>query len=173
MKKDTRKYAFEWRLLGDLAAGRPTLGPSTRLEAYRLMQFSLRDVVEQHVGTHMADRLFFEAGQLAGGKFFDHLVSPVGSLEEFVSKVQGLFKELNIGLLKVEKNDVASGELVLTVSEDLDCSGLPDLDTEVCAYDEGLICGLLERFTGKSVKVKEIDCWASGDRTCRFAAKIG
>ena len=172
MKKDTRKYAFEWRLLGDLAAGRPTLGPSTRLEAYRLMQFSLRDVVEQHVGTHMADRLFFEAGQLAGGKFFDHLVSPVGSLEEFVSKVQGLFKELNIGLLKVEKNDVASGELVLTVSEDLDCSGLPESGDEVCVYDEGFVAALFEAFTGRRHKVKEIDCWCSGDRTCRFAVNV-
>ena len=29
------------------------------------------------------------------------------------------------------------GSFVITMSEDLDCSGLPELDYEVCVYDEG------------------------------------
>ena len=42
--------------------------------------------------------------------------------------------------------------LVLTVSEDLDCSGMPDLGQEICSYDEGFIAALLEKFTGKTPK---------------------
>jgi len=36
-----RKYEFTWELLGDIGLGRPHLGPNTRLEVYRLMQFLL------------------------------------------------------------------------------------------------------------------------------------
>ena len=61
--------------------------------------------------------------------------------------------------------------MTITISEDLDCSGLPELDYEVCKYDEGFIAALLESFTGKSFQVKEIDCWCTGDRTCRFCRK--
>ena len=35
---------------------------------------------------------------------------------------------------------------------------------------EGFIAALLESFTGKKFTVKEIDCWCTGDRTCRFEA---
>jgi predicted hydrocarbon binding protein len=57
------------------------------------------------------------------------------------------------------------------VAEDLDCSGLPDYDEMICTYDEGFISGLLHEYTGKSFDVKEVDCWCSGDRVCRFDVK--
>ena len=67
--------------------------------------------------------------------------------------------------------DVEAGAFVLTVSEDLDCSGLPELDFEICTFDEGFLAGVLQSFfTGRSFKVKEVDCWCTGDRTCRFTA---
>ncbi len=54
----------------------------------------------------------------------------------------------------------------LTVAEDLDCSGLPMIDEEICVYDEGFIAGLLLAQTGVEFSVKEVDCWCSGDRVC-------
>jgi len=39
-------------------------------------------------------------------------------------------------------------------------------------YDEGFIAGLLESFAGAPFKVKEVDCWCTGDRTCRFTAEM-
>ena len=68
--------------------------------------------------------------------------------------------------------DEASGEIILTVSEDLDCSGVPVTDEVVCNYDEGFIAGILDMYTGKKYKVREIDCWANGDRVCRFRGII-
>jgi len=56
----------------------------------------------------------------------------------------------------------------MTVAEDLDCSGLPPSGQVVCQYDAGLIAGVLEAYTGKPFYAKEIDCWASGGRICRF-----
>lgn len=79
---------------------------------------------------------------------------------------------MGIGILRVEKANIEEGSFILTVSEDLDCSGLPELGYEICTYDEGFITGLLESFTSRKFKVKEVDCWCTGDRTCRFTAEM-
>jgi predicted hydrocarbon binding protein len=168
----TRKYQFTWDLLGDLALGRPNLGHHTRLEVYRLMQFCFRDVLEQHLGSQQADQLFYAAGKLAGEEFYKHALNGSTDFNEFIRQLQSVLKEMGIGILRVEKADIERGSFVLTVAEDLDCSGLPELDYEVCTYDEGFIAGLLESFVGQPFKVKEVDCWCTGDRTCRFAAEV-
>ena len=62
-------------------------------------------------------------------------------------------------------------EFTLAVAEDLDCSGLPFTDEVVCKYDEGFIAGIMETYTGRPFIAKEIDCWASGGRVCRFDVK--
>jgi len=83
-----------------------------------------------------------------------------------------VLREMGIGVLRVEKADAERGEFVVTVSEDLDCSGLPETGDAVCTFDEGFIAALLESYTGRPFKVKEVDCWCTGDRTCRFIAKV-
>lgn len=167
---NSRKYEFSWDLIGDLKEGRPNLGPTTRLEVYRLMQFCLRDVLEKSYGAEAADKIFYDAGYLAGRHFYEQLIGKPADLNDFVKTLQTLLKDLNIGVLRVEEHEPETGKIVLTVSEDLDCSGLPELDYEICVYDEGFIAGILDKFTGASYKVKEIDCWCTGDRTCRFLA---
>jgi predicted hydrocarbon binding protein len=165
-----RKYHFTWDLLGNIEEGRPNLGPNTRVEVYRLLQFCFRDVIEQELGTDNTDRIFFNAGKLAGEHFYKNMLKPVDNLNDFVKQLQEVLKDLGIGILRIEEADPEKGVFVLTVSEDLDCSGLPDLDYEICIYDEGFITALMESFTGKKFKVKEVDCWCTGDRTCRFTA---
>lgn len=169
--KPKRKYQFSWELLGNIDLGRPNLGHATRLEVYRLMQFCFRDVMEQHLGTEKTDQLFYEAGKLAGDQFYKHVLGHITDFDKFIKKLQSILKEMGIGVLRIEQADLQTGSFVLTVSEDLDCSGLPELDYEICIYDEGFIAALMENFTGKRFKVKEVDCWCTGDRTCRFTAK--
>jgi predicted hydrocarbon binding protein len=166
----SRKYLFSWDLLGDLQLGRPNLGPSTRIEVYRLMLFCFRDVIEKNLGTGETDRIFYEAGRMAGSQMYEHLIGQPDSLNDFIARLQKVLLELGVGILRVEKADAEAGEFVLTLSEDLDCSGLPESDAEVCVYDEGMIAALLENFTGKKFRVREVDCWCTGDRTCRFRA---
>lgn len=168
MVNEGRRYEFSWDLIGDIELGRPNLGPNVRLEVYRLMQYSMRDVLEQSLGTEEADRIFYDSGKLAGLKFFEHVIRESADLSEFVSAVQNALRDLMIGIFRVEKADVETGSFVFSVFEDVDCSGLPDLDHAVCTYDEGFIAGLMEAFTGNGFNVKEIDCWCTGDRTCRF-----
>ena len=125
---EDRKYDFSWDLLGDIELGRPNLGNTTRLEVYRLMQFCFRDVLEQRYGTEAADEVFYD-GRQAGRRASSPSTccTRPDDLGDFVAELQRVLRELGIGILRVEKADAEKGEFVVTVSEDLDCSGLPDI----------------------------------------------
>jgi predicted hydrocarbon binding protein len=168
---EDRKYEFSWELIGDLDTARPNLGPKLRLEAYRLLQFCVRDILEQRYGTETADKIFYEAGALAGKHFYENALDHTPTdINDLVKQLQSVLVDIGIGIFKVEKL-TESLECVMTVAEDLDCSGLPEMGYGVCVYDEGFIAGILEAFTGLVFDVKEIDCWCTNERTCRFEAK--
>ena len=170
---EKRKYVFGWdSAIGDMEKARPSLGPTTRVEVYRLFQFALRDVLERRHGTEDCDEMFREAGRLAGEHFYKQYCSHVSNLNELVQTLQKLFKDMGIGLLRLEKADLETMKFVLTVGEDLDCSGMPDTNDVICIYDEGLIKGILYAHTGKDFEVREVDCWCTGERTCRFTADV-
>jgi predicted hydrocarbon binding protein len=173
MTETKRKYEFKWEetVGADMQLARPNLGTSTRVEVYRLFQFTLRDVLEQHYGADKADEHFREAGVLAGKAFFNRFLSNVKDISELAAAVQKSFSELGIGIFRVESADAGNGHFIFTVDEDLDCSGLPDTADVICVYDEGFIQGILESFSGQGFNVREIDCWCTGSRTCRFEAK--
>lgn len=166
----SRQYEFSWDIIGDLNEGRPNLGENVNIVLYRLMQYTFRDVLESRVGTKECDEIFYESGRLAGSFFFEQFMKPYKDLplNSFVAELQRVLKELGIGILRIEKADPENGHFILTVAEDLDCSGLPDIGLEVCSYDEGFIAGIFSKYTNVEFTAKEVDCWASGDRTCRF-----
>jgi len=172
MDSTTLKYKFDWSLLGDIEEGRPNLGPLVGVDAYRLMQFSFRDVLERKYGTEVADEVFHEAGRLAGAEYARNVIGDQPDLPTFVKAVQDSLRDSRIGLVRIEEAVPEEGRFVLTVSEDLDCSGLPELGYGVCTYDEGFIAALLESHAGVRFEVEEVDCWCTGDRTCRFEAKL-
>ncbi|MDA8307443.1 MAG: 4-vinyl reductase [Deltaproteobacteria bacterium] len=169
MDSSKRKYSFSWNLLGNIDMGRPNLGPMARLEVYRLMQFCLRDIMEQEFGREKTDRLFYQAGKLAGTQFYRNVIGPVTGFDDFIKRIQSNLKNLGIAIFRVERMDMEKRSFIFTISEDLDCSGLPELDYVICTYDEGFIAGMMQSFAGVSFKVKEVDCWCTGARTCRFA----
>jgi predicted hydrocarbon binding protein len=171
IRMERRKYAFSWDLLGDIRTGRPNLGERVDIKVYRLMQYTFRDVLEREYGTGEADRLFLEAGRLAGAHFLHNVLPDARNFHALVSSLQNAFTELGAGVVRVEKADPPFDEIILTVAEDVDCSGLPELDYEFCRYDEGFIQGILEGFTGRAYRVRETDCWTMGDRVCRFHAQ--
>ena len=75
-------------------------------------------------------------------------------------------------MLKIEESDIENLKFVLTISEDLDCSGLPINGMTVCDYDEGFLEGIFHIYTGEKIIAKEIDCWSTGERTCRFSIDL-
>jgi uncharacterized protein len=170
-KEDREETMFDWSMIGDIGDGRPNLGSSMNVAVYRLMQFTLRDVIIRKFDPATADQIFFEAGELAGKELYKAMMPQGKDFNEFVRELQDLLANLKIGILRVEQADLTKMHFTLTVAEDLDCSGLPVCDETICTYDEGFISGLLLEQTGIRFDVKEVDCWCSGDRVCRFEVK--
>jgi hypothetical protein len=44
-KEEREECMFEWNMIGDVGEGRPNLGPTMDVAVFRLMQFTLRDVL--------------------------------------------------------------------------------------------------------------------------------
>jgi len=163
---------FSWAALGDIKEGRKDLGENMPVLMYRLMQFTLLDILSKAYGLEQANVHFKDAGFLAGSEFAQNVLDLNVSFDTFVADLQNALKEYRVGILRIEAYESDSGKLVLTVGQDLDCSGLPITNENVCIYDEGFIAGILNAYTGKVYDVREIDCWASGDRVCRFNADV-
>lgn len=170
-KEEREELIFDWSMIGDITEGRPNLGTTMNVSVYRLMQFTLRDVLIKEFDTETADKIFYDAGQHAGKMFCRELINKENNFNDFVAELQDRLKELKIGILRVEEADLDAMNFTLTVAEDLDCSGIPVCDEQICTYDEGFLNGLLGEYSGKNFDVKEVDCWGSGDRVCRFDIK--
>ena len=168
----TGHESFTWESLGDVRKGRGDLGESMPVLIYRLMQYTLLDVLTKAHGLDQANSYFRDAGFLAGTEFSKNILDLTVDFDTFVADLQKALEDLCIGILRVEAFESDTGQLVLTVEQDLDCSGLPITNENVCIYDEGFIAGILNAYTGRSYDVHEVDCWASGDRVCRFAADV-
>lgn len=166
--ESTSKYNFKWKDLGDISLGRPKLGSLTHVAVYRLMQYTMRDVIEKQVGPEKTNEIFFNAGFKAGCEFCKNVLNTTLDFNSFVANLAENLLNFGIGLLRIEKADMDKLSFILTVSEDLDCSGLPFSGVAFCDYDEGFIAGIMNIYTGKEFMVKEVDCWGTGERTCRF-----
>ena len=171
-KRDATIHEFSWGNLGDVELGRGDLGGEMPVLVYRLMQFTMLDVLTKDHGPEKANEYFRRAGFLAGTEFAKNCLDLTVDFNTFVANLTKALADLKIGILRIEAIDPDTGNLVLTVGQDLDCSGLPVTNENVCNYDEGFIAGILNAFTGKIYDVREIDCWASGDRVCRFNASV-
>lgn len=162
------EYNFSWSQLGDIAEGRPNLGSKTNVAVYRLMQYTMRAVLEKEYGDERTRELLVMAGRLAGSEFCKNVLDVTLPLNKFIAQLDKALIDLSIGVLRVEKSDPENLKFTVTVSEDLDCSGLPIKGVTVCDYDEGFIEGIFNVYTGRNFLVKEVDCWTTGERTCRF-----
>ena len=163
---------FKWESLGNIGEGRQNMGDQVSVLAYRLLQFSFKKVMELSLGEEKTVELFREAGWLAGMTFSEKFLDKTLPFSAFAAQLQKVFREEKIGILQFEETNVDTLDMILTVSEDLDCSGLPVAGETVCDYDEGLIAGILSYYTGRDFDVREIDCWATGGRVCRFTVHV-
>jgi predicted hydrocarbon binding protein len=170
-KEERTGPLFDWSMIGNLNEGRPNIGKMMDVTVYRLMQFTLRDVLISKVGVVETDHIFYESGKLAGKELYKNILTKKGDFNELIGELQEVLKELKIGVLRIEAANLENMTFTITMAEDLDCSGIPICDEQVCTYDEGFINGILSSHTGINFRVKEVDCWCSGDRVCRFDVK--
>ncbi len=163
---------FSWDKLGDISKGRENLGELMPVLVYRLLEYSMNDVLTQEFGVEKASELFFKSGRLVGIEFTNNVMDKTLEPRAFFSMLEEKLIEYKMGILRIEKFNYETGEFVLTIDEDLDCSGLPSTDEMVCQYDEGFLSGIMEAYTNNKYIVEEIDCWASGARVCRFRGYV-
>ena len=141
---------FTWGNLGNIRESRGELGEEMPVLVYRLMQFTLLDVLASEFGREKANHYIREAGFLAGTEFTKNIMDLTLPMEKFIASLQKALKDLKVGILRIESVSENASEIVLTVGEDLDCSGLPVTDETICNYDEGFIAGVLKTYTGKA-----------------------
>lgn len=152
-------------------ASRGNLGAELPVMVYRMLEFSLKDELIRRYGKAEQIDIFRHAGRAAGEYFAQNYLNLNQPLNSFASELQNRLQELKIGVLRIEDINEDTGRIILTVAEDADCSGLPVLGETVCNYDEGFIAGILSTYSGKAYTAIEVDCWATGDRVCRFRAE--
>ena len=170
--KKKKHNEFTWEQLGNIKEGRETLGEEMPVIVYRLLQYSINSILVNEHGQNFSDDIFRKAGELAGREFAKNVLNLEQGLDSFIAQLQQALQTLKIGIMRMEAFNAEDGSFTLTVGEDLDCSGLPVTDEVVCVYDEGFVAGIMQEFTGKKYQVREIDCWASGDRVCRFKGNV-
>jgi hypothetical protein len=163
---------FSWSKLGNISEGRGDLGEEMPVLVYRLMQYTMLDVLSKKHGLEQANEYFRQAGHLAGTEFAKNAQDLKVDFNTFIDNLQKTLQDLKIGILRMESYDFATGRIVLTVAQDLDCSGLEPTNENICIFDEGFIAGILEAYTEKKYEVREVDCWANGDRICRFVGNV-
>lgn len=151
---------------------RGNLGDQLPVLVYRMLEYSLKDELRSRYGKEEQIEIFRSAGRKAGEFFARKFLNLDQPLNEFIAELQSRLLDLKIGVLRIESVDEETGKIVLTVAEDADCSGLPILGETVCNYDEGFIGGILTTYSGKLYTALEVDCWATGDRVCRFHARV-
>lgn len=168
---DRKPIQFEEYLEYD-ENSRGNLGEELPVLVYRLLEYSLKEELIRRYGKDEQVEVFRSAGRMAGEYFAKNMLNLDQPMDQFVNELQNKMKELKIGVLRIEDVDEESGKIILTVAEDADCSGLPVLGETVCNYDEGFIAGILSVYSGKQYTAIEVDCWATGDRVCRFQANV-
>lgn len=161
-----------WESVFNIAEGRKNLGEEMPVSVYRMFEYAMRDTLTDLFGKEKMIEVFRTAGERTGREFCKRNLNMEQPLNDFIAQLQEALLEFKIGVLRIEQFDAETGNAVLTVSEDLDCSGLPMSGETVCNYDEGFIAGILKAYTKNEYVVTEIDCWATGDRVCRFDAKV-
>ena len=59
-KEEREELRFDWNMIGNIGEGRPNLGPTMDVSVYRLMQFTLRDVLIKQFDVETADKIFYK-----------------------------------------------------------------------------------------------------------------
>ena len=113
---------------------------SHEAKLYQIMQHTIVDVLFDAYGQAESHKLIRTAGFKAGISYAESVLDLSDKLFLFIRHLQKIFKELGIGMLKVEK--VSAG----AVEFNLDCSEHLRYGYAVCCYGEGLLSGILETY---------------------------
>lgn len=157
-----------WDKIGDLKKGRKYLGDEMPVMVFRMVQYSLRDELAARFSEDEVNAILRGAGERAGHEFAIHMLDLEADLDSFLAQLCASLQQHSMGIMRIEAVEEHTGEITLTIGEDLDCSGIPITGKTVCQYEEGFLTGVFSSYTKKAYEVRELDCWATGSHVCRF-----
>ena len=173
MEINTNKHKhFIWYNLGKIKEARGELGEEMPIFIYRLMQYTILDVLSKTYGIKQANKFVRQAGHLAGTEFAENALYLAADFYKFIDNLKKILLDLKIGIFNLETYNQHTGEIIFTISQDLDYSGMSISDEKACVYNEGFIAGILETYTGKNYYIQKINCQENGMRICRFSGDI-
>lgn len=168
---ENRKYAFSWGTVGDVDLGRSNLGTMVRLEAYRLIQGTFCEMLEEEYGTVRCEELYRKAGKRAGSLFYELCCGYVTTFEHFTESLAYAFRHMGIALIEVEMVGTGAWSFVVTLYEDMSCSGRNNSGDERCFYHEGFLAGIFEAYGHMEFEVRTVHNWTFIQRSCRFSVE--
>ena len=103
--------------------GRGNLGDMLPVTIYRMLEYSIKEELVNNFGKEKQIEIFRKAGRKSGEYFAKNMMNLDQPLDSFLSELQRKLEEFKIGVLRIESIEEKSGKIILTVSEDADCSG--------------------------------------------------
>lgn len=158
--------------IGDIRIGRGELGEEMPVKIYRLFLFSLREALVKKYGEGEMIDAYRAGGCIAGRRFAREYLDLTLSEDKFFHQLQLVLYREKIGDIKIENRIENWKQMIITVANDLDCSGIKDEGKTLCQYDEGFFSGILYEYNQRIYSVSEIDCWANGAASCRFLIRL-
>ncbi len=86
LQGDSRE-GFTWKSLGNIKMGRGALGEEMPVLVYRLMQYTLLEVLTKAHGKDQANEYFRQAGYLAGLEFAKNVLDLKADFGTFVANL--------------------------------------------------------------------------------------
>lgn len=109
------------------------------------------------------DAMLREVGREIGAQIAGSL-NGSSELDSVINDLSIFWKNNSMGVIEKQKND----PLVLRIDGNYDCTGVPDVGKPLCALDEGIMEGVLEKTVGGDWKVREFACHGTGQDHCLF-----
>jgi len=129
-------------------------------EFFRLIFHTLRiSLLSQGVDI---DPILYEAGLKVGEALYEKVKDP--DMSNFLANIATFWENHSLGSVEVKNLQ----PLTISVQDCFECSGLPYLGRPACAFDSGILESLFSLYNQEEVKVMETECYALGDKQCRF-----
>ncbi len=162
---------FTLENLGDIQRGRGDLGDEIPVSVYRLFQQTIRSVLNTRFGEEEMAEIFRAAGVLAGRALVRERLDVSMPFDMFMRQISVKLEKLKSSIFKIKSYDDETGEGIIVVDNDPECSGFGNIGNTLCQYDEGFIAGIMQEYTKNEYTVTEIECWGTGGNSCRFELK--
>lgn len=83
-------------------------------------------------------------------------------IDELLREIADYWKAHDLGEVSINP------DLTISVSNCVECENMPNVDTCLCTFIEGVLETILDKKLNARSSVKEIECWGTGHDHCKF-----